>query len=342
MKFRFREYALRAAALVGLGMSVLLIAEYRQPLPALCAPGGGCDVVRQSQYAQILGVPLPILGALFFGAALIVAIVPALRRFLLLPLSATALAAGVVFIGIQAFLLQAFCQLCLVVDAAALIVGGIGLSLRAATVRPPSVLSAAGHFAAAGAVSIAAVLWHAHLAANAEFTVGEMPAVVRQEQAPNRVTVVEFIDFQCPACRAQYAELKSVLSHYDDQVHVVLKNVPLPQHEHALDAARAFCCAEESGAARTMADRLFAAEGLTPADCEEIAASLGLNREAFRSCVRSQRVEERLKADQAAASTVGIRGLPTFWIGHERFEGVHQSNVLKSSIERALRRAATS
>jgi predicted DsbA family dithiol-disulfide isomerase len=169
-----------------------------------------------------------------------------------------------------------------------------------------------------------------------------MPTVVQQEQAPDRVTVVEFIDFQCPACRAQYAEFKSIAGHYEGKVHFVLKNVPLPQHEHAMDAARAFCCAEENGEAHAMADRLFAANQLTPKDCEEIAVSLGLDREEFRNCVRSQWVEDRLRADQDAAATVGIRGLPTFWIGEERFEGVHERTVLRSSIERALRRSRQS
>lgn len=342
MKLPMREYLMRAAALVGLGTSVLLIAEYRQPLPALCAPGGGCDVVRQSEYAEILGIPLPILGALFFAAALVIAVAPPLRRLLLLPLSAAALASGLVLIGIQAFVLSAFCQLCVVVDVAALTLGIAGLSLRTVAARQPSFASAAVHVGAAVAVSVAAIFWHARLAADAEFITGEMPAVVQREQAPDRVTVVEFIDFQCPACRTQYAEFKTILQHYEDQVRVVLKNVPLPQHEHAVDAARAFCCAEESGVAQAMADRLFVADELAPAACEEIAVSLGLDRERFRSCVGSPRIEERLRADQSAATTAGIRGLPTFWIGNERFEGVHQGPVLRSSIERALRRSRQS
>jgi len=342
MKYPIREYLLRMAALIGLGMSVLLIAEYRDPLPALCAPGGGCDVVRNSEYSHILGIPLPILGMLFFAAALAIPVVPRLRRIFLLPLSAVALGAGLLFVGIQAFSLHAFCPLCLVVDAAALVLGGLGLSLRGVPARQPSFLSAALNVAAAVAVSVAAVVWHARLPVPAEFTTGEMPAVVKQEQAPDRVTVVEFVDFQCPACRAQYAEFKSVLNHYQGRVHVVMKNVPLPQHEHAIDAARAFCCADENGEAHAMADRLFLADTLTPEDCEEIAVSLGLDREEFRRCVRSQWVEDRLRADQDAAITVGIHSLPTFWIGNERFEGVHESDALRSSIERALRRSARS
>jgi len=334
------ESVLRAAALVGLGVSALLIAEYQQPVPAFCAPGGGCEVVRHSPYAQFLGIPLPYLGVLFFAAVLGAAIVPRARRWLL-PLGAAGAAAGVAFLGIQAFLLNAFCQFCLVVDSSALVIGGASLNLRASPLMRPTRAATVAHAVAAIAVVSGALAWHSSVAAHARqaVTTGELPPVVQRAQVPNLVTVVEFVDFECPACRAQHSEFRSVLASYMGKVNVVIKQVPLPQHEHAIDAARAFCCAEEYGEAREMADRLFAAEHLTPQDCEEIAVSLGLDRDVFRRCVSSTRVTERLRADGAAAASVEIHGLPTFWIGEERFEGVHESGVLRSSIDRALRRA---
>jgi predicted DsbA family dithiol-disulfide isomerase/uncharacterized membrane protein len=341
MSLRVRETLLRVAALAGLGVSALLIAQHRLPLPFLCAPGGGCDVVRQSQYSELFGIPLPFLGAFYFAAIMVIASAPGLRRWLGAASLAGA-AAGVILLGIQAFVLDAFCHLCVVVDLAALVVGAYGWSLRNVAVEPPRLLATAAQLGAALVVSAGAMAWHTNLAARIGMSVGEMPAVVQSEQVPNHVTVVEFVDFECPACRAQHAEFKTVLGRYEGKVKVVLKNVPLPQHQHAIDAARAFCCAEESGAAPAMADKLFGAEKLTPADCEEIAVSLGLNRDEFRACVASKRVEDRLRADQTAAAAVGLKGLPTFWIGRERFEGVHKSDVLGSSIERALQQETRS
>jgi len=341
MTVRMKEALLRAAALVGLGTSALLVAQYRLPLPALCAPGGGCEVVRQSQYSQLLGIPLPYLGVLFFAAVVLVAILPAVRRWLG-ALSVVGAVMAVGLIGIQAVLLNAFCTLCVVVDISALIVGVVGWNLREVAAPRSTLLWTSAQVAAALFVCVGAIVWHGRLAASSGISAGEMPAVVKREQAPDQVTVVEFVDFECPACRAQHAEFKNVLGKYEGKVKMVLKNVPLPQHQHALDAARAFCCAEEGGEARAMADRLFKAEQLSPADCEEIAVSLGLDRNQFRSCVTSKRVDDRLRADQSAADTVGIKGLPTFWIGRERFEGVHQSEVLSSSIERALQLEARS
>lgn len=338
-----REYLLRAAALIGLGTSALLVAEYRQPVPALCGPGGGCEVVRSSSYSEILGIPLPILGLLFFGAVLAVAVAPQLRRWLV-PLGVIGAAAGLGFIGIQAFVLDAFCRFCLVVDVAALLVGAVALSLRGQRLASPSLGLIAAQVLVALAVLVGPMLWHATYAGSTGFgmAAGEVPAVVKQAQKPDLVTVVEFVDFECPACRAQHEQFESVLVSYADKVDVVLKHMPLPNHENAVDAARAFCCAEERGVAREMAAKLFTAERLTPEDCEEIAASVGLDLDEFRRCVRSERVAERLRTDQNESLSIGIRGLPTFWIGEERFEGVHESDVLRSSIERALRRVSSS
>ena len=70
------------------------------------------------------------------------------------------------------------------------------------------------------------------------------------------MTLLEFVDFECPACRAQYGEMEKILAGYEGRIDVVFKNLPLPQHRYATDAARAFCCAEEKGQAMPMADRM--------------------------------------------------------------------------------------
>ena len=335
------EGVLRAAALSGLGMSALLIAEYRDPI--LCTPGGGCEVVRHSAYAAPFGVPLPLIGVLFFCTVLCAVVVPQARRWLL-PWSVAGAVGGVSYIVIQGFVLQAYCPLCLVVDFSALIVGVTAFMGRG--VSPPRLtLRVAGaHLIGGVAVTVGALSWHASLAPHTgpRSTIGEVPPVVLREQTPGRVTVVEFVDFECPACREQYGQFSSVLANYADRVNLVVKQMPLPQHQHALDAARAYCCAADRDKAAEMADRLFRAQQLGREDCEEIAVSLGLDRNEFRRCVDSDRVAGRLRDDHAAAASAGIRGLPTLWIGQERFEGVHERAALQASIERALRHPSPS
>ena len=71
--------ALTTLAAVGAGTSLLLLHQYLWPEAGACGPGGGCELVRSSSYARPLGIPMPALGLLFFGAFLAVLLVPRLR-----------------------------------------------------------------------------------------------------------------------------------------------------------------------------------------------------------------------------------------------------------------------
>ena len=108
-------------------------------------------------------------------------------------------------------------------------------------------------------------------------------AVIRAEMARTRpagqVTVVDFVDFECPYCRMTHAALEPILEAHRDRVRLVRRQVPLRMHPHALDAARAACCGERLGKGDAMASALFSApvEQLTREGCEKIAQSVGLS-----------------------------------------------------------------
>jgi hypothetical protein len=101
-------------------------------------------------------------------------------------------------------------------------------------------------------------------------TLAPLPEVIAQLQQRDVATIVEFVDFECPFCRRQQEALAPVLASFGPRVRVIRKNVPLSFHEHARDAARAACCAEEQGRGEAVAAALFVGverfEGLTDAD----------------------------------------------------------------------------
>jgi uncharacterized membrane protein/glutaredoxin len=81
----------------------------------LCPAGSGCQVVQSSRYAYLLGVPLPVYGLGYYGLLLVVSAwgADAAHRWrLALPVAAAGSAASVVFLGVQRFVLQTFCSLC--------------------------------------------------------------------------------------------------------------------------------------------------------------------------------------------------------------------------------------
>src|SRR6185437_10462513 len=101
------------------------------------------------------------------------------------------------------------------------------------------------------------------------------------------------VDFECPYCRMTHASLQPLLEAHSNEVRVVRRQVPLPMHVHAHDAARAACCGEELGKGEAMANALFSApvEELTPDGCEKLAQSVGLSLDPYRACIADPRTD---------------------------------------------------
>jgi protein-disulfide isomerase len=340
-----RDLALRAVALVGIAFSVMLLVDYVHT-PVFCGGAqSGCDAVRRSAWARPLGIPLPILGTAFFTTLLAVTSVAGPARRALGPLGVVSALSGVGLIAIQAGFIHHFCKLCLVVDASALTAGALALAIardREALPAPRLALPTAGLAVAALAIPLAIGLSHQPPQPPANVPVIEpMPELVARAQVPGKATIVEFVDYECPFCRRQQESLAPVLASYGDRVRLIRKNVPLSFHEHARGAARAACCAEEQGRGEPMSERLFRAEDLTPEGCERIAQELHLDLAAYRSCLASRRPDVVLERDHDDARAARVSGLPTLWIGREKFEGFTSPEALRASIDRALAASST-
>ena len=338
-----RELALQALCLVGLAVSAMLLVDYVRP-PVFCAgQGSGCDVVRHSVYARPFGVPLPIPGALFFVALLGASLLgPRERaRRLLASLGLLGVAAAVALVALQAFVIHHWCRFCLVVDASSLLAGALAMSLRM-DVRAddePAPKRLVPSYAVTSAAVLALLLPLGYglsrpTRANTP-TIAPLPALIAQLQRRDVATIVEFVDFECPFCRRQQEALAPVLASYGPRVRVIRKNVPLSFHEHARDAARAACCADEQGRGEAVAEALFRAEDLTPAGCERVVRDSHADLEAYRACLASHRPDVVIERDLNDARAAGVAGLPTLFVGVERFEGLTDANTLRASIERA-------
>ena len=108
---------LAVAALGGLAIaSYLTVVHYQGGVP-VCATNG-CEIVQQSRYAELLGVPVALLGTLTFAAMLVSA---ALRRQVVVVSAATLALTAVLFAGylvyVQLVVLDAVCLWCVASDA---------------------------------------------------------------------------------------------------------------------------------------------------------------------------------------------------------------------------------
>lgn len=156
--------------------------------------------------------------------------------------------------------------------------------------------------------------------------VGDRRHVIGSDSA--QVTIVEFADFQCPACASAHPVVKQVLDHYEDnEVQYVFRHFPLPGHQHARPAARAAEAAGEQGKFFEMHDMLFEnqTEWSDSNNPEELfagyARELELDVEAFNQAMENNALAQAIQDDQNAAIELGVNSTPTFFINGVMYPG---------------------
>ena len=149
----------------------------------------------------------------------------------------------------------------------------------------------------------------------------EMAQGVSSGNPDARVTIMEFGDYQCPACQNFFRQAKPILdvSYIEPgRVQFVFYDFPLEgTHPNAFVAARAARCAGDQDRYWEYHDRLFqdqinwSLQADPVGDLVGYAADLGLDRATFRGCLRSDRHAEVVSANQIMALQLGVQTTPT-------------------------------
>ena len=138
------------------------------------------------------------------------------------------------------------------------------------------------------------------------------------ENAP--VTIVEWADFECPACRAAKPMIENTLKEYPNRVRFVFKHFPLAIHENAEKAARAAVAADKQGKFWEMHDGLFAQDPpLGMPVMERIAKGIELDMEKWKADLESEVVADTVARDRKQGEQVELTGTPTLFINGRRF-----------------------
>jgi protein-disulfide isomerase len=170
---------------------------------------------------------------------------------------------------------------------------------------------------------------------------------------PNaKLVMVEFGDFQCPACQRHALATQPVLDQRfieTGEVLWVAKHFPLRSHPHAPAAAAAAECAGDQGKFWAMHHRLFEqmeqwANGDDPdAALVRLATDLELDRAQFTACLGSRKALERVLRDLYDGQGVGVRNIPTFILFHSGtgylLAGARSAEDFAASLQQQLERA---
>lgn len=154
------------------------------------------------------------------------------------------------------------------------------------------------------------------------------------------VTIVEYGDLQCPACRHGYFALNEIKKKYKDKIRIIYKHMPLSFHKLAMPAAQYFeaIARQDRKKALSFHDKIFEnqKELKNKAYLEKVAKSLKLDWKKLSSDLKSSAVEKRIQADMEEFSRFGYSGTPVYLINGVSLQGAYPAEAMAEVIDRHL------
>ncbi len=154
-----------------------------------------------------------------------------------------------------------------------------------------------------------------------------------------KVTLIEYADFQCPACGAYYPYVKQLGQEFKN-LSIVFRNFPLSQHANAWPAAQAAQAAGQQGKFWEMHNMLFDNQDTWAgsASPEEIfnayAQTLGLDMAKFKTDFNSSETKTKIQADYTGGASQ-IDGTPTFFLNNQKIKNPQSYDDFRSIIQQA-------
>ncbi len=340
-----RKSVLLALSLLGVFISAYLWWVYTSPAHTLVCLDTGCDVVRASRYAVLWKLPLPVYGVAMYAALALLIFAEQLMasqlarriRYLFTALAGAGFCFSLYLTWLEGFVIHAWCAWCLASAFTITIIFGLTvLEMIRPSRRPDEEAALPGlrkHFTILLIAIVVAIPPFIYLARH-----GEMPPVVQASSDALReslvrpdshmtgnpaaaLTVVEFGDFECPACGNEEPVVQEILQKYGARIRFIFRQYPLVQiHSDAMRAAEASECAAGQGKFWQAEQKLYENQtDLTEAALNRYAAELGLDQARFSQCLSSHLTTAMVRRDMADGRALGVDRTPTFFVGQQKF-----------------------
>ncbi len=165
-----------------------------------------------------------------------------------------------------------------------------------------------------------------------------------QIKVPNaKVTIVEFLDYECEACGAAHPTVKKVLDDYEGKINYVVRH--FPNHFNSVLAANTVEAAGEQGKYWEMQNKLFESQkewGEKRTSQTELfmsyAKDLGLDMEKFKTALDTNKFTDKINKDKDEGISIGVNATPTFYINGVKEVGVLPYEFFKQKIDTELKK----
>lgn len=164
-----------------------------------------------------------------------------------------------------------------------------------------------------------------------------------QGSSTAKTVLVEYSDFQCPACKAFYSVVEELAAKYPDNLKIAYRYFPLRQvHKNADLSARAAEAAGKQGKFWEMHDSLFEhQEDWAESDNAKdtfitYATTLNLNIDQFKTDIDSASVKSRVDKDLQDGLNSGVNSTPTFFLNGKRLNPPSSFDDFRNQIETTI------
>ncbi|MEK7129080.1 MAG: thioredoxin domain-containing protein [Patescibacteria group bacterium] len=158
----------------------------------------------------------------------------------------------------------------------------------------------------------------------------------------SKVSLIEYGDFQCPACAAYEPIAQKLQNDFKDDLVFSYRHFPLTQiHQNALSSAKASEAAGLQNKFWEMHDLLYMnqQEWSTVIKSKEIfigyAKTLGLDVSKFSQDLELKSIDEKIKSDYESGIKLGVQGTPTFFLDGKKIDNPRSYEDFKKLIELA-------
>lgn len=159
------------------------------------------------------------------------------------------------------------------------------------------------------------------------------------ERTAQKVEILKYSDYQCPACRQGYELLKPLVQEFGDNVEIKYRHFPLSGFQFSRLAAHAAEAARNQGKFNEMHVRIFEnqeqwSRGNAEQYFTQYAEEIGLDMEQYREDIESEEIAEKVERDRQEGIRRSVNATPTYFMNGQKIQQNPQTyEQLKSLVE---------
>jgi protein-disulfide isomerase len=157
-----------------------------------------------------------------------------------------------------------------------------------------------------------------------------------------KITLIEYSDFQCPACATYYPLIKKLEQEFSSQILIAYRHFPLKQHRNSYKAAYASEAAGKQGKFWEMHDMLFEKQAEWEALVDPLekfrsyAQTIGLDTTSFSTDYSSDEIKKKVDSNFISGSNAFVNSTPTFFLNGKKMVNSGSYDGFKSAVSAAI------